>query len=442
MDAIALVDDLRARVGGTVLAADDDGWDEARAPWARQVLQRPVAVVTAADAIDVATVLDVARAHGATVAVQPTGHGAHDALDGAIVLRMGAFDGVEVDVETRTARVGAGVLVGDLLAALDGTGLVAPSGSSRIVSVAGLVLGGGHGWLSRLGGLGGQWLRRAHVVLPDGAHRWIDDADPAMRLLRGAGGLVAIATELELDLLPVADLRGGALAFASEAARVVLLAASELATAAPGVALSIDLLAMPDVPALPEAIRGRSWTSVHAVLADVDDAVLDGIRTAAHPIADAIAPIAPGALHAIAGDPEEPGAAAGWSAFAPSLDDATIDAIVRARADPSLAAIVAIEVRLLGAMPAPLPTIVPAPSADWLVHCIAPIPPGGDGATQRSAVARLAALLAPVTVDATLPTFLGDAGLERALPEDALDAVRAWRAEHDGDVLHPSRLPR
>lgn len=427
---------------GAVVGAADDAWAEARLPWARAVDQRPAAVASPVDVDDVATVLAVAREHGATVAVQPTGHGAVDALEGAIVLRMDAFDTIAVDAEARTARVGSGVLVGDLLAELDGSGLVGPSGSSRIVSVAGLVLGGGQGWFSRLGGLGGEWLVRAHVVRPDGASGWVSDDDELLRLLRGGAGLVAIATELELALRPVADLRGGTIDVALEHAPAMLRAARDLADAEPGLALSIALLAMPDSPVLPEAIRGRSWCSVHVVLADVDEAALAPLRAVAEPLRDDVASIAPGALHTISADPELPGASTGWSALVPRLDDAAIDALAAARDDPALAPVVAIEVRLLGGVAPVRPSLVPQPSEPWLLSSIAPMPPAVDGEAQRAAVASLADRLAPVTNDRTLPTFLAVAPLSRALPPAAIAELHAWRDAHGGGVLHPSRLPR
>lgn len=440
VDAAALVAALRDRMRGTVVGTADEAWSDARLPWARAVDQRPAAVASPVDARDVATVLAVAREHGATVAVQPTGHGAVDALEGAIVLRMDAFDGVAVDAAARTARVGAGVLVGELLAALDGTGLVAPSGSSRMVSVAGLVLGGGQGWFSRLGGLGGAWLVRAHVVLPDGTTGWVSDDDEVLRLLRGGAGLVAIATELELALLPVADLRGGTIDVPLEHSGAILRAARDLADASPGLAVAVALLAMPDSPVLPEGIRGRGWCSVHVVLADVDDAVLAPLRAVAETLRDDVASITPGALHTIAADPEQPAAGAGWSALVPRLDDATIDALVAARADPALAPVVAIEVRLLGGDAPERPSLVPQPCEPWLVSSIAPMPPGTDGAAQRAAVASLADRLASVTNDRTLPTFLAGGPLSRALPPAAIAELHAWRDAHGGDVLHPSRL--
>lgn len=442
MDEIALVTALRDRMRGAVVGAADDAWREARLPWARAVDQRPAAVASPVDADDVAVALAVAREHGATVAVQPTGHGALDALEDAIVLRMDAFDGVAVDAAARTATVGAGVLVGDLLAALDGTGLVGPSGSSRIVSVAGLVLGGGQGWFSRLGGLGGEWLLRAHVVLPDGTSGWIDDDHQVLRLLRGGAGLVAVATELELALQTVADLRGGTIDVPIDASAAMLRAARELVDAEPGLALSVALLAMPDAPVLPEAIRGRSWCSVHVVLADVDDTVLAPLRAVAEPMRDDVAPIAPGALHTIAADPELPGASTGWSALVPRLDDATIDALVAARAEPALSPIVAIEVRLLGGAAPTRPSLVPQPTEPWILSSIAPMPPTADGEAQRAAVASLADRLAPVTNDRTLPTFLAGGPLSRALPPAAIAELHAWRDAHGGGVLHPSRLPR
>ncbi|WP_418605684.1 hypothetical protein [Georgenia sp. SUBG003] len=51
------VDDLRGQLRGTVVTADDDGYDDARRVWNGMVEKFPLAVVRVADEADVATVV-------------------------------------------------------------------------------------------------------------------------------------------------------------------------------------------------------------------------------------------------------------------------------------------------------------------------------------------------------------------------------------------------
>ena len=67
---------LRQAVRGEVLLPGDDGFDAARKPWNLAVEQDVRAVVTAADADDVAALVRYAAEAGVPIAVQPTGHGA------------------------------------------------------------------------------------------------------------------------------------------------------------------------------------------------------------------------------------------------------------------------------------------------------------------------------------------------------------------------------
>ena len=61
----------------------------------------------------VAAITCAAR-HGLSVSTQPVGHGATTALSGTVLLRTGALQAIEIDVERRVARVGAGVKWGAL----------------------------------------------------------------------------------------------------------------------------------------------------------------------------------------------------------------------------------------------------------------------------------------------------------------------------------------
>ena len=67
---------LSRSLDGDAVLPGEETWDSAREAWNLAVDQHPAAVAHAADAADVARVVDFARQHGLRVAVQATGHGA------------------------------------------------------------------------------------------------------------------------------------------------------------------------------------------------------------------------------------------------------------------------------------------------------------------------------------------------------------------------------
>ena len=105
--------------------------------------QRPEAVVVAGSAGDVVTTVRAAAAAGLTVAPQSSGHNAGPLGDlaGSVLLRTSGLREIVVDRERQVARVGAGVLWGEVTAAAAEVGLTALAGSSRDVGVAGYTLG-------------------------------------------------------------------------------------------------------------------------------------------------------------------------------------------------------------------------------------------------------------------------------------------------------------
>jgi FAD/FMN-containing dehydrogenase len=146
-----ILERLRASLDGDLVLPGEPAWDEARTAWNLALDQRPVAVVIAESAADVAETVRAARRNGLRVAPQGTGHGASALgdLEGTILLRTTRLRGVSVDPEARTARVEAGVLWQEVTDAAAEHGLAALSGSSHDVGVLGYTLGGGVSWLAR-----------------------------------------------------------------------------------------------------------------------------------------------------------------------------------------------------------------------------------------------------------------------------------------------------
>jgi hypothetical protein len=428
---------LRARLTGRLVTPTDPDWDAHRMPWNVAIDQRPLAVVLAADAQDVAVAVRHAAEHGLTVSAQPGGHGASDALRGTLLVRTGALDEIWVDAEARVARVGAGVRMGDLQAALDGTGLTALCGSSPDVTVAGLSLGGGLSWFGRAYGYGSGAIRAAEVVEADGRRRWVTDADDPDLLwaLRGGGGDLALVTALELSLFPAPELHGGTLAFPGAVAPAVLRAWRD-ATERAGreTTLWAALLHLPDVEAIPEPMRGQSLTIVQALhvgAAHELDALLAGVRTAGPVLRDTVHPVTIPEVARLAEDPEDPSPSMLAATRLHALDDQALDALVGVAGVGSGTPLLQVQLRHLGgAFAEPgLPAVCGPDPAPYLVSGLAMIPAPGLAPVMSGGLDALLAALAPWATGTAPLTFLDrDDTVARAFPE--ADVVRVQLLKH------------
>lgn len=239
---------LPALLPGRVLLLGDPGFLRAHRPWNLAVEQEVVAVVEAADADDVATLVRWAHENGESVATQPSGHGATGRASGAVLLRTSRLDGIEVDPSACTARVGSGVRSGDLQLAAAAHGLTALPGSSPVVSVTGAALGGGLSWFGRKYGWMADSILAADVVMADGTTRWVTpDTEPELfwALGGGAGDLVVV-TSLELRLHPAPTVFGGRMLWPAAHAREVAAVFRAMADTAPEeLTLWLELLSFP-----------------------------------------------------------------------------------------------------------------------------------------------------------------------------------------------------
>jgi hypothetical protein len=442
---------LRAALPGKVVAPDDPVWDLARRGWVLNVDQRPAAVVTTDTPAEVATAVRVATAHGYPVTAQPVGHGATTALSGSVVLRTRGLDGIEIDTDGRTARVGGGVKWGELLAALEPTGLAAPAGSNPDPSVVGYTLGGGLSWFGRAWGLAAHAVTAFDVVDHDGTPLRVDAATDPERFwaMKGGGGDFGIVTALEMRLFPAPEVFGGRLMWPIEMARPVLQAFREVTARAPEeLTLWAHLFRFPPDPAMPEAIRGRSFVSV-------DVAFLGGETEANHHLTrlrqlpaivlDTLAPVPLGRLGGIAAEPTEPMPGQDWSGMLGRLDAGTVDRIVDtvgAGADVPLAVV---QIRHLGGALA-RGTIEDGPNGAILepyqVFALGvPVSPDAAAAI-ATAIGTLRAALAPELTGRTFFNFLGqDTDPASAFPAGALERLRHVKADLDPAGAFRSHRP-
>jgi hypothetical protein len=206
LDATALAD-LENGFRGDLIAPDDPRYDESRALWNGSIDRHPALIARCAGAADVMASVGFARRTGLEVAVRGGGHSfpGLSGCDGGLVIDLGPMKGIRVDPETRTARVQAGALLGELDRETQAFGLAVPAGIVTHTGVAGLTLGGGIGWLQRKYGLTIDQMLSADVVTADGNFvRASESENPDLFWgLRGGGGNFGIVTEFEFRLNPV-----------------------------------------------------------------------------------------------------------------------------------------------------------------------------------------------------------------------------------------------
>ncbi|MFB9308548.1 FAD/FMN-containing dehydrogenase [Agromyces hippuratus] len=356
-EALAFLDD---RIAGRVLISGDPGWDDARSAWNLAVDQRPTAIVVATTADDVVHTVRAAAELGLAVAPQATGHNAgplaaDDGLAGAILLRTHEMRGVEIDAESRIARVEAGAQWGDVVAAVAPLGLTALAGTAHDVGVVGYTLGGGVSWLARSHGLAANHVVAIEVVTADGAARRVDaEHEPELFwALRGGGGDLGVVTALEFGLFDVPALSAGMLLWPIERTAEVFTAWSEWIDGIPTSVTSVArVLRLPPMPELPPFLSGRSLVVIEVAMQE-DPAKVDELLAplrALVPEVDTVHPQASAELLQLHMDPPQPVPGFGDGMLLAELTPAAIRAFVDAVGPDASSALLSAEVRHLGGM--------------------------------------------------------------------------------------------
>jgi FAD/FMN-containing dehydrogenase len=199
---------LAGELDGKLLRPGDDGFARAASTFdPRRDGKRPVAIVRAASAGDVAAAFAFCRSHGVHPRPRSGGHSYVGAStgNGVLVIDVRPMHGVHYHAENHKVTVGAGAVLGDLHQSLDRHGRTVPTGTCPTVGAAGLTLGGGIGTESRLYGLTADALTGGTLVSPSGhIHRFgrHTDADLFWGLRGGGGGNFGVVTSLTYATSP------------------------------------------------------------------------------------------------------------------------------------------------------------------------------------------------------------------------------------------------
>lgn len=200
----------RALIGhfkGRLLQSGDAGYGDATPIWNGMYARQPGLIARCSDVSDVQAAVRASVASGVMTAIRCGGHSlaGFSTCDDGLVIDLSAMREVLVDQDARRARFGGGCLLGTVDTVTQKVGLAFPAGVVSHTGAAGLVLGGGTGWLNRLHGLSCDNVNSFTLVVADGSALRADvKENPDLYwALRGGGGNFGVVTEFEVRLHPV-----------------------------------------------------------------------------------------------------------------------------------------------------------------------------------------------------------------------------------------------
>jgi len=198
---------LRGQFQGDLLHPGDPGYEDARMIWNGMAARKPGLIARCVDVSDIRAAIGAATETRILTAVRCGGHSlaGFSTCDGGLVIDLSRMREVTVDPHTRRARAAGGCLLGSIDAATQEAGLVFPSGVVSHTGAAGLILGGGTGWLTRRFGLSCDNVEAFRLVTADGSTLRAEEKENAdlFWALRGGGGNFGVVTGFELKLHPL-----------------------------------------------------------------------------------------------------------------------------------------------------------------------------------------------------------------------------------------------
>jgi FAD/FMN-containing dehydrogenase len=344
--------DLGQRLTGEVVLPGDATWDADRQVWNLAVDQRPMGIVWPRSAQDVVATVRFAAERGLRIAFNAGGHNAGTIAwaDDVLLLKTGRMDAITIDPAERRARVEAGVLARPLAQAAGAHGLAYLAGTSPDVGVLGYMLGGGLSWLIRRHGLACESITAADVVTSDGRQVRVDrDTEPDLFwAIRGGGGNVGAVTAVELELFAIPRVYAGCLFWPIDQATRILGAWRGWIEDVPLECESLGrMLQLPDLPFLPDHLRGRAFVLVELAFIGDEVAGAELVRPLREldPEFDTVSTMPTSDLSVVNMDPEVPVPYAGEGMLLDAFTPETIDALVDVFVGSSL---LHVEVRQLG----------------------------------------------------------------------------------------------
>ena len=242
-----------------------------------------------------------------------------------------------------------------------------------------------------------------------------------------------------MELVPVPNVTGGMMLFGWERAREVVQAWREWTAGAPETATtSCRIMQVPDMPTLPEFVRGRGVVIIDgAVLAGASEAaaILAPLR-ALEPELDTFAEVPPVALSYIHMDPEDPMPSVSEHAMLHALTEQVVDDVVDGFGPGSGSPLLMVEFRHAGgALARPGSGALACLPGEYVMFaCNAAIPELAEA--NATAFARLRETVADCATDRVYHNFAEQPyAPEVVYGEASATRLRAVRTAYDPDGL-------
>jgi hypothetical protein len=220
------------------------------------------------------------------------------------MLDLSPMKEARVDPVRRVITAGAGLTWGELDTATQRHGLATTGGIITSTGVAGLTLGGGHGWLMRQHGLSCDNVLGFDIVTADGERRRASAHEHPELFwgLRGGGGNFGVVTAFEFRLHPVGTILGGLVVYPLGRARDLLRLYRDFAPTAPDeLVAGVLITTWPD--GTPVIAIGLCWSGA----IETGERVIEPLRRLGSPILDGIRPMTYGELQTMFDATNPPG---------------------------------------------------------------------------------------------------------------------------------------
>ncbi|KAL6854917.1 hypothetical protein ACO1O0_006053 [Amphichorda felina] len=225
------MDTLRAAIAqGGILVPGDDGYEDSIKRWSSAAEKRAAVIVKPTNAEEVSAAIKFA----VTNKIPLTASGGRHSSSGAsssegMVIDLSKMRSVSVDQDAMTVSFDGGCLWEDIEKILDPLGLATVGGVVNHTGVGGLVLGGGHGYLSPKHGLSIDNLISAQVVTADGSVLEASEGEnqDLFWAIRGAGAQFGIVTRFTMSVHKQGQVWSGLFAYTADKLPDLVAAAND-----------------------------------------------------------------------------------------------------------------------------------------------------------------------------------------------------------------------
>ena len=261
------IDQLKASLRGELIQSQDEGYNAARKVYNGMIDRRPRFIARCSDVGDIISAVKFARENNLLLAIRGGGHNGAGlgVCDDGLVIDLSRRRGIRVDPKKRTVQVESGCTWGDVDHATHPFGLAVPTGLVSTTGVAGLTLGGGHGYLTRKFGLTIDNLLEADVVLADGSFVTASagENEDLYWALRGGGGNFGVVASFTFKAYPVSTVYAGPMLWPLDKAVQVMEWYREFLPKAPEEMFGfLAFLNVPPAPPFPEHLHGKTMCGV------------------------------------------------------------------------------------------------------------------------------------------------------------------------------------